>query len=317
MIRGTNANAVLIYDPPEYVLDVAQEYGLKVVYAFAISFWTVGGPEHETIASRLVARVMQVRSKPALLAYELGNEIGGDVLQARSEAPILAGLQRLYTAVKAADPAHPVSSANWPPARNLNLGFLDFISFNVYPLWPPEVPAMGFGRYVDSVLRPIAGGKPLLLSEFGANTTEAGRDGQARLIRESWDGLLKAGAAGGFVFEFADEWWKNYNNPARPGDWWTRVPAPDDELQHDDDPEENYGLVEADRTPKPAFTAVSAMFARHADHTAARLFGTAVVLSIVLAAGAGWVGARRRQRHRVEPVTSPTPALTRMPRSQQ
>ena len=45
------------------------------------------------------------------------------------------------------------------------------------------------------------------------------------------------------MFEFADEWWKNYNNPARPGDWWTRVDAPDDELRHDHDPEETYGVM--------------------------------------------------------------------------
>lgn len=84
----------------------------------------------------------------------------------------------------------------------------------------------------------IAGEKPLLISEFGANTIEAGDEGQARLVHDSWQELLQAGAAGGIVFEFADEWWKNYDNPARSGDWWTRVPAPDDELRQDQDPEE-------------------------------------------------------------------------------
>ena len=54
--------------------------------------------------------------------------------------------------MKAADPEHPISHANWPPARHLELRFLDFISFNVYPLWPPEVVAMGFGRYIETVL---------------------------------------------------------------------------------------------------------------------------------------------------------------------
>jgi endo-1,4-beta-mannosidase len=233
MIRATGANTVLIYDPPGEVLDLADRYGVKVVYVFALDWYSIGGADQAAITARLIERVTQLRSKRALLAWLLGNEVGGHVLQSRSDAPIVAGLRELYTAIKAADPGHPISHANWPPARHLDLTFLDFISFNVYPLWPPEVVAMGFGQYIENVLRPIAADKPLVISEFGANTIEAGEERQARLIRESWEGLIKAGAAGGIVFEFADEWWKNYNNPARPGDWWTRVPAPDDELRHD------------------------------------------------------------------------------------
>ena len=32
-------------------------------------------------------------------------------------------------------------------------------------------------------------------------------------------------------------------------------------MRHDEDPEETYGLVRSDRTPKPAFQVVTAMFA--------------------------------------------------------
>jgi hypothetical protein len=299
LIRQTGANTVLIYDPPAEVLDLAQQYNLKVVYVFALNWYAIGGSEQGAITAQIVERVAQLRAKPALLAYLLGNEVGGDVLQSRGDAPIVTGLRQLHTAVKAADPAHPISHANWPPARHLDLRFLDFISFNVYPLWPPEVVATGFGRYVETVLRPIAAGKPLLISEFGANTIEAGEEGQARLIRESWDGLLNAGAAGGIVFEFADEWWKNYNNPARPGDWWTRVPAPDDELRHDEDPEETYGLVQADRTPKPAFAVVTAMFAERTERHTAQTFGAVALSAMVLVAAGAWIWARRRHGRRI------------------
>ena len=100
-------------------------------------------------------------------------------------------------------------------------------------------------------LRPIAGDQPLLISEFGVNTIEAGADGQSRLSRRAGTSCVKAGAAGGVVFEFADEWWKNYDNPARPGDWWTRVDAPDDELRHDTTRKRHTASC-SDRTPKPA-----------------------------------------------------------------
>ena len=165
---------------------------------------------------------------------------------------------------------------------------------------------MGFGPYIERVLRPRAGDKPLLISEFGANSLEAGEEGQARLVRESWDGLLRAGAAGGIVFAFADEWWKNYDNPARPGDWWTRVPAPDDELRHDEDPEETYGLVRADRTPKPALAVVTAMFADVSGDESARTFGSIALAAIVGAAGAAWIWARRRLQRRARVTAGPT-----------
>jgi hypothetical protein len=295
-IRAAHANTILIYDAPPEVLDLAEQYGLKVVYCFALDWYSIGGPNQAAITSAVVERVAALESKPALLAWLLGNEIGGNVLQARGEGPILAGIRDLYAAVKSADPRHPISHANWPPTKHLDLQFLDFVSFNVYPLWPPEVVAAGYGRYVETVLRPIAGTKPLLISEFGANTIEAGEDGQGRLLRDSWLGLVKAGAAGGIVFEFADEWWKNYDNPARPGDWWTRISAPDDERQQDQDPEENYGLVQADRTPKPALSVVAEMFAEGEQHNTARVLGITVVSSMVLMALGMWGWADRRHR---------------------
>jgi hypothetical protein len=300
LIRQTGANTVLIYDAPPEVLDVAAAHGLKVVYVFALDWHSVGGEAQAALTSQVVERVASVRNKPALLAYLLGNEVGGDVLQARGVTPIVSGLRELYAAVKAADPEHPVSHANWPPARHLDLSFLDFISFNVYPLWPPEVVAAGFGRYIQTVLRPIAGDKPLLISEFGANTIEAGVEGQARLIRESWDGLIAAGAAGGIVFEFADEWWKNYNNPARSGDWWTRVPAPDDELRYDDDPEETYGLMTAAREPRMAYETVTDMYSSDESRATARVFGASAIGVIGGGAAVAWLWARRRHERRVQ-----------------
>jgi Glycosyl hydrolases family 2, TIM barrel domain len=294
IIRRTHANTVLVYDSPPEVLDLADRYGFKVIYVFALDWYAVGGAGQSALTAGIRDRVSSLRSKRALLAWVLGNEVPGQVLNSRGEAPIIAGLHELYSAVKAVDPSHPVSHANWPPGRHLDLRFMDFACFNVYPLWPPEVAAMGFGRFIETVLQPIAENKPLLISEFGANTIEAGEEGQARLVRNSWHDLIRAGAAGGVVFEFADEWWKNYDNPARPGDWWTRLPAPDDELRQDNDPEESYGLVRADRTPKLALNAVAEMFSENDERTAARRIGTAALSSMVLAAATAWVWARRR-----------------------
>lgn len=304
IIRQTHANTVLVYDAPPGVLDLADTYGLKVVYCFALDWYALGGETQPAIRARVVERITELRSKPALLAWLLGNEIGDDALKQRGEGRIITGLHDLYSAAKTADPRHPISHANWPPARHLDLRFLDFVSFNVYPLWPPEVVAMGFGPFIRDVLRPIAGNKPLLITEFGANTIEAGEQGQQRLLRDSWHGLVEAGAAGGIVFEFADEWWKNYDNPVRSGDWWDRVPAADDEARQDDDPEENYGLVRADRTAKPALQVVSALFAEETERSAAREIDVTVLATLLLAAGGSWLWAHRRVALRTEALTT-------------
>ncbi len=136
---------------------------------------------------------------------------------------------------------------------------MDVTAFNVYPLWPRDVVVRGYGNYIEEVLKPLAGGKPLLITEFGVNTIESGEARQAEILRECWK-EIETRTAGGVVFEFVDEWWKNYNNPIREGDWWEREYAPEDEKTHDLDPEEYYGIMTADRSPRPAYAAVRAMF---------------------------------------------------------
>ena len=209
------------------------------------------------MTNSIVERVEALRDKPALLAWILGNEVGGQILQERGIEPITAGLAALYTAVKAADPR----ASDF--ARELAAGSAFGPSFpRLRQLQRvPAVAARSRGRRIRQLYRDHAPSdcRRPAAADLGVwrQHHRSGRRGQSRLLRSSWNELREAGAAGGVVFEFADEWWKNYNNPARPGDWWTRVDAPDDELRHDHDPEETYGVVLADRTPKPSFAVVS------------------------------------------------------------
>jgi len=288
IIRSLNANTILVFDAPAYVLDLAERHGLKVIYVFHVDWWTIGTPDGEGAVDSIERRVGQLRHKPALLAWVLGNEVGSVQLEERGPEPIEDGLHALYRDVNSLDPEHPITHASWPPAKDLDLDFLDFASFNLYPIWPPEVVAMGYQAYIERVLQPIAGDGPLLISEFGVNTVESGEDGQARLLTESWSAIRDADTAGGVVFEFADEWWKNYDNPKRPGNWWDRRPAADDEAKRDLDPEENYGIVDAERQPKPAFAAVRQMFKGDGGGQSKAILVVPVTL-LALMAGGLWV----------------------------
>jgi hypothetical protein len=298
LIKTLNVNTILVVDAPAYVLDAAQESGLKVLYSFTINWWTLSAADHAALRQDILDRVATLQTKPALLGWILGNEVPSVVLDARGQVTIQRGLRELYASIKQLDPQHPITHSNWPITKNLDLGFLDFASFNVYPLWPPEVVARGFGNYVKDVLMPIAGAKPLLISEFGANTLEAGDEGEGRLLKSSWSGLLDAGACGGVVFEFADEWWKNYDNPKREGDWWDRRPDPDDEKRHDLDPEEYYGVMTAERQPKLAAVAVKEMFSssnvKATSALSIRVIPAALVCLLILLACGAWLWAKSR-----------------------
>jgi hypothetical protein len=305
LIRKLSANTILVYDSPDYVLDLAQQHGFKVLYTFSVNWWSIGSAEFSADQQKILQRVEQLRRHPALLAWVLGNEIPGYALDQRGEETIRKGLEDLYHTVKARDNLHPITYSNWPPAKNLNLSFLDFISFNLYPLWPPEVVAKGYGNYIKEVLQPIAGNKPLLMTEYGVNSIEAGQEGQARLIKQCWQDLLQAGASGGMAFEFADQWWKNYDNPRRAGDWWNRASAPDDEMTNDLDPEENYGLMTAYREPKPAYSVVAQIYADAPTETS-RTVPLVITALLVLIAFATWLWAKRNTRPLPSSLSAPT-----------
>jgi hypothetical protein len=144
-------------------------------------------------------------------------------------------------------------------------------------------------------LQPIADKKPLLISEFGVNSLEGGEAGQARIVEQCWKELIEAKACGGVVFSFADEWWKNYNNPIKPDQWWYRVDAPNDELNHDLDPEEYYGVMHADRTPKPAYYAVQKMF-EETSNTKEKEIPAIFVGTLFLLALGVWLWSRKKSK---------------------
>src|SRR5439155_496620 len=88
-------------------------------------------------------------------------------------------------------------------------------------------------------LQHIAGQKPLLLAEAGADSTREGNEGQAAITSMHLRAAFEEGACGAIAFAWTDEWWRG-GHPVI--DW-------------------NFGLVDRERRPKPAAAAVAAAFA--------------------------------------------------------
>jgi len=260
IIQNLRANTILVHDAPPSIFPLARHFGLMVIYSYYINWQSIGVDEQfRARAAEIADAAIGIGREPNLLAILLGNEVPEWILKERGADFVNARIRSLYDEVKKTAPKVPIGHANWPPTKGLTLPYMDIACFNLYPAWPREVVVAGYGNYIEGTLKPIAAGRPLLITEFGQNSLEATEQRQAKVLRESWE-EIRAHTAGGVVFEFADEWWKNYDNPIREGDWWQREYAPDDEKTHDLDPEEYYGIVTSDRDPKPAFDEVRQMY---------------------------------------------------------
>lgn len=299
LVAATGANTITVFDPPPYLLDVAHEHGLRVMCIFYVQWWDVGTEREVAMRQRITARVRELQAKPGILAWIAGTEVPQEVVRQRGRGTVERALEELCAAIKAQDPRRPVSHFNWPLMRQMELPFLDFVSFNVYPYWPSEVVEVGYANYVRHVLQPIAGDRPLLVSEFGADTIQATEQAQAQILRRCWEEMNSSGVCGGVAFSFADEWWKNYDNPKRPPEWWDREPAENDEARDDGEPEEHYGLFTADRKPKLAAATLAEMFGGRLDHEQPRAdeqpdraVPTILVLLLSLGAVGSWAWVR-------------------------
>src|SRR5262249_45595677 len=122
---------------------------------------------------------------------------------------------------------------NFPPTEFLDLSIFDLYAFNVYLHREAEL------RAYLARLQHIAGHKPLLLAEAGADSIREGEAGQADITATHIRAAFEEGACGTVAFAWTDEWWRG-GHPVV--DW-------------------AFGLVDRNRNPKPAALAVAAAFA--------------------------------------------------------
>src|SRR5205823_1114114 len=141
-------------------------------------------------------------------------------------------LRSLYEDAKERSPERLFTYVNFPPTEFLDLSFFDICSFNVYLHREAEL------RAYLARLQHIAGHKPLLLAEAGADSIREGEAGQAEITAMHVRAAFEEGACGAIAFAWTDEWWRG----GRPVDDW------------------KFGLVDAERRPKPAARAVAAAF---------------------------------------------------------
>jgi len=252
---GINAVRTYSHIGDRSVLDALWARGIWVVD----SVYNTGDP------SSVASRVNEIKDHPAVLMWTIGNEWNYNGLYSQmSHGAAMARVAEVARIVKANDVAHPVASIYGSVPSESVISALDDIDIwglNVYK-------SIGFGDTFDKFAR--RSGKPMFLGEYGADAFDAryGREDQAlqaeatRVLSEAiaTHSSIRTGGDcfGGFVFEFADEWWKDQAGSKSRQDVGGIAPGggPYPDLTFN---EEWWGLVDIDRRPREAFHAYAAV----------------------------------------------------------
>ncbi|HTW94978.1 MAG TPA: glycosyltransferase, partial [Tepidisphaeraceae bacterium] len=243
-MRELGANCLRLYHPPpHWFMDAAEECGLKI-------FLDVAWPKNLTFlgdailmsdARRAVRRAAGACGNHAsMMALSVVNEIPPDVARYLGAAKVEKFIDELVEVAKNEAPECLVTFANFPTTEYLQPNDIDFLCYNVY-LHDEKIFRNYLGR-----LQNIAGEKPLMLGEYGVDTArERTLEGQAEILGGHLRGVFEEGLIGAFLFSYTDEW---FTHGTAINEW-------------------QFGLVRADRTPKPSFKAVQEVF-RRAPQTA-------------------------------------------------
>ncbi len=236
-IVDLGANCVRVYwTPSKWFLDIAEEVGLKVFVdvPWPKNLTFIGNDEVMEQARKAVRdAAVAAGTHPATFAISVVNELPADIVRFVGHAPIVDFIDELIDIVHDVAPHCLATFANYPTTEYLNPRNVDFVSFNVY-LHKEQV----FRNYLAR-LQMIAGEKPLMLGEYGIDThQEKTEEQQAEILSTHVRCVFDEGLAGTFIFSYTDDW---YTGGMHITDW-------------------SFGLVRRDRTPKPSFHAVKALF---------------------------------------------------------
>jgi hypothetical protein len=245
MLRAGGTNSIRQYDviPPRWVEWIYDNYGITTAINPLIGRYgaTINGvwvpsvdysdaTTRDTLKAMTMASVEKYKDTRGVLLYMLGNESNYGLHWTSFEIEALpeeeryeAKARHLYSlygeiteAIQATDPNHPVAIVNGD-LQYIDLiaelmPTLDIMGTNVYR----GISARDLYEEVDEKL-----GIPVMYTEFGSDAynAKAGREDhlvQARYLHGQWREIYEQSATqdavgnaiGGYVFQWADGWWK-------------------------------------------------------------------------------------------------------------
>ena len=226
-------------------LELARKYNLMVMQGiFVDPTRDFASPIYQNyVVTTIKNQVRYYLKDDNILMFLVANEPPVERVRTSGVANTEKVLKMMVDTVKELDPEKIVTFSNWVQLAFIDHSMLPVIAFNVYIHAPDIVSfALTYKGFVEWLKQNVAVDKPFIIAEFGlsvsaygpgnygmgGNTEEEQRDGTMQM----YDDLINAGAVGGCVFEWNDEWWKNYDYSG-------------DQHKHEtSDPEEWFGIME-------------------------------------------------------------------------
>ena len=244
LMKEMGVNTIRLYhnstetDPKKDLLRLMyKEYGFKVIMGDFLGKYTLGsgatwfeGTDYENkehcknMLESVKKMVMKFKDEPYILMWVLGNENNYGVASNADKKPeaYFSFVNEVAKWIKSVDPNHPVAVNNG-----------DTLYLDIFAKSCPDVDIFtgnvyrgdyGFGSFWDQVAE--ATGKPAFITEYGCPayashlSLEEAEIAQEEYHRGNWYDISAnlAGSAegvgnalGGVIFEYLDEWWKNYD----------------------------------------------------------------------------------------------------------
>jgi len=236
LMRDAGINTILTYTiPPIDMLDQAWEHGIRVIPNIPWMAYECF-LEEASFRKRVIDEVRQAikacQQHPSVLMYAVAKELPPQIVRWHGARKIETFLNDLCNVAKDVDPGGLVTYTNFPTTEYLELPFVDVATFNVY-----LHDRHSFCKYL-SRLQHLAGEKPLVMTEFGQCSFRHGREGQAQFMDWQLEEIFDHGCAGAVIFGWTDPFFQD----GMLIDEW------------------GFGLVDADRNPKPSYDVVKRRF---------------------------------------------------------
>jgi hypothetical protein len=220
-------------------LDAAYNGGQRPIYVL-LNRWVnpatdwSNATEVNLITAEWLTLTTNVMSHPAILGYILGNELNWQHSNAQDPA-FWAALNSVAGAIRQYDTNHLISTAlaDQEITSTISKGDSMMTNFNVWCLQSYRGSSFGnlFREYAT------ASGKPLLVTEFGMDAYDRrinseytnNAELQSQYVTSLWNEieLHPTIVSGGFVFSWADEWWKAGTPSAHNSGGWAGSAFPD------------------------------------------------------------------------------------------
>lgn len=271
LMQAAGINAVRTYERLEdrAVLDKLHEAG---IYVFSTVYgWWQDDP------SVVTERVNAVKDHPAILVWVIGNEWNYNHLYGNDDSSLQQTRDQLNQAaalIRAADTERPISTI-YGELGNADNGTQIELMLDAMP----DIDIWGINAYRGIDHKALfdewaaVSDKPMYLGEYGADAWDSRGAGQLNLgaqaeatraltqqMMDRYTGLEGGVTSGGFIFEWADEWWKDASGSPDVHDTGGAAPGggphPDQVFN-----EEFWGIVDIDRNPRPAYDALRELYA--------------------------------------------------------